>query len=106
VKTEDVEQSVYEELENLAEIPPSEEDLQRIRNQISAGQIRGLASNFGLALQLAHSTTLYGNWKYTFELSQKLKDVQPEMISLVIKKYFNPSNRTVATLVPIDSCVR
>ncbi len=105
-KAEDIEQAVYDELGILAQKPPSEQEIQKIRNQISAGQIRGLASNFGLALQLAHSASLFGDWRYTFELSQELKNVEPEMISQVIKKFFNPNNRTVATLVPTNSCVR
>jgi zinc protease len=105
-ETDQIEKAIYDELETLARIPPSKKELQRIRNQISAGQIRRLSGNFGLATQLAHSTSQFGNWKHSFDLSQKLKEVQPQMISEVIKKFLTRNNRTVALLTPIDSCVR
>ena len=103
-QVERVEEAIYDELSALELTPPSNQEIQRIRNQISAGQIRRLSSNFGLAIQLAHSTALFSNWKYGFNLSKELRNVEPEMISQVVKKFFNHNNRTVASLIPVDSC--
>jgi len=101
-----VEQAIYDEIAILANTPPSELEIQRIRNQISASQIRRLSNNFGLAIQLAHSATMFGNWEYGFNLSEKLKTVTPEMISQVVEKFFTIENRTVATLIPKEQKLR
>ncbi|MDE0474412.1 MAG: insulinase family protein, partial [Gammaproteobacteria bacterium] len=56
-------------------------------------------SNLGLALQLASSVTLYGDWRTTFERTARLYDVQPADVQRVVQTYFTRDNRTVATLV-------
>lgn len=104
--TEQVEKAIYDELGILETTPPSERELIRIRNQISAGQIRRLSNNFDLAIQLAHSTAMFGNWKYGFSLAQELKKVTPEMISQVVRKFLTAENRTVATLISNKPAIR
>jgi predicted Zn-dependent peptidase len=95
----EIEAVIYEELEKLAEEPPAEIELQRVRNQLEASEVRGLRSNFGLALQIAASGSLFGDWRKTFSFSDKIQDVRPEDVTRVIRAYFRKENRTVATLV-------
>ena len=101
--TQDIEAAVYAELDSLLHNPPSEVELQRIRNQLEAGGVRRLASNMGLALQLAESTSIFGDWRATFEISRRLVDVGPEDIGRVVRTFFNRENRTVATLARANS---
>jgi predicted Zn-dependent peptidase len=96
---EEVERLIYAELEALAETPPGDDELQRVRNQMQSGEVRRLESNLGLAFQLADSETLFGDWRETFRLGRRLQDVRPEDVTRVIRRYFTSSNRTVATLV-------
>ena len=95
----ELEEAIYEELEDLRQTPPEEAELQRVRNQLEASEIRRLESNFGLALQVAGSATLYGDWRATFEFSEKLREVSPADIQRVVSDYFRKETRTVATLV-------
>ena len=97
--TAELEQAVYVELDRLASEPPAEIELQRVRNQLEAGTVRRLESNFGLAVQLAGSESLFGDWRTTFHLEERLEAVTPADIQRVARKYFRASNRTVATLV-------
>jgi predicted Zn-dependent peptidase len=96
--TEELEEAIYEELEKLKASPPGEEELQRVRNQLEASEVRRLRSNFGLAAQVAASESLYGDWRKTFGFSDRLLLVSPEDIQRVVAEYFRQEVRTVATL--------
>jgi predicted Zn-dependent peptidase len=97
--TQELEGVIYEEMQRLAGTPPEDGELQRVRNQLEASEIRRLGSNFGLALQVAGSATLYGDWHTAFDFSRKLQEVSPADIQRVVRDYFRKENRTVATLV-------
>jgi predicted Zn-dependent peptidase len=97
--TEELEASVYDEIEKLRREPPTEIELQRVRNQLEASEVRNLRSNFGLALQIAASSALFGDWKTTFSFSDKIQAVTPKDIQRVVGQYFTKKNRTVAVLV-------
>lgn len=97
--TREVEGSIYREIDRLAREGPSQVELERVRNQIAAGNIRRLQSNLGLAFQLAGSASLFGDWRRTFQLSDRLREVTAEDIQRVIGRYLTRENRTVATLV-------
>ena len=101
--TDDVEAAVYAELDSLRRTPPSERELQRIRNQLEAGEIRQLTSNRGLALQLAGSASAFGDWRTTFGFTDRLAAVDPEDVRRVARRFFTRQHRTVATLVRPDS---
>ncbi|HSW30873.1 MAG TPA: pitrilysin family protein [Longimicrobiales bacterium] len=95
----EVEAAVYAEMERLAAEGPSVEELERVRNQIAAGNVRRLQSNLGLAFQLVESESLFGDWRETFRMSERLRSVTPDDVMRVVGRYFTSQNRTVATLV-------
>jgi len=97
--TAQIEAAVYEELERILREPPTEFEMQRVRNQIETSGIGRLESAFGLAFQLASSEALWGDWAQTFRDQTEISRVTPEDIQRVARTYFNRSNRTVATLV-------
>jgi predicted Zn-dependent peptidase len=94
----EVEAAIYEEIERLAAEGPDETELQRVRNQIEAGNVRRLQSNMGLAIQLAESEALHGDWRETFRTSARLRRVTAEDVRDVLARYLISANRTVATL--------
>ncbi len=96
---EEVEAAIYQELERLRKTPPEEVELQRVRNQLEASAVRRLRSNFGLAVQLAESASLFGDWGHTFRFFHAMEEVTPQDIQRVVRDYFRPDGRTVATLV-------
>ena len=101
--TEDVEAAVYAELDSLRRTLPSEREIQRIRNQLEASEVRRLTSNLGLALQLAASTSEFGDWRTTFGFTDRLAAVEPEDVRRVAQQFFTRERRTVATVVHPDS---
>lgn len=100
--TEELERAIYEEIDRLKRQPPGDDELQRVRNQLEASRIRRLESNLGLALQLATAESKFRDWRETFRFTERLRDVEPEDVRKVARRYFSAENRSVATLVPED----
>lgn len=98
-----VEAAIYQELDRLRAEPPRELELQRVRNQLEASAIRRLRSNFGLAVQLADSESLFGDWSRTFRFFQAMEAVTPGDIQRVVREYFRENQRTVAILARPES---
>lgn len=96
--TQEIETAVYEELDRIQKEPPTDYELQRVRNQIDASSIARLQSNFGLAFQLSNSEALWFDWRQTFRDQAAQARVTPADVQRVAKTYFDRSNRTVATL--------
>lgn len=94
----ELEKAIYEEIDRLKAQPPDELELQRVRNQLEASRVRRLTSNLGLALQLAQSASLYGDWKRTFAFTRAMEAVTPADLQGVVRRYFTEDRRTVAVL--------
>lgn len=97
--TQEIETAVYEELERLQREPPTDYELQRVRNQVQAGAIQRLQDNFGLAFQLSSSEALWYDWRQTFRFQSALARVSAADVQRVARTYFMKHNRTVATLI-------
>jgi predicted Zn-dependent peptidase len=97
--TQEIEAAVYDELERLQREPPTDYELQRVRNQVQAGAIQRLQDNFGLAFQLSNSEALWYDWRQTFRVQAALARVTAADVQRVARLYFAKTNRTVATLV-------
>jgi predicted Zn-dependent peptidase len=100
--TGEVEEAIYAEIERIKQEPPSERELQRLRNRIDAQMVRSLGSNYGIAFQLGFSELIRGSWRTYLEDMERVKAVTPEQVSAVAERYLTPTNRTVATLVKIE----
>lgn len=94
----EVESAMYEEIEKLKIAPPSDWELQKIKNQLEADFIRDLNSASGLANEIGHFEVL-SDWRYINTFLDKVAQVTKEDVMRVAKKYFTKSNRTVAILV-------
>jgi predicted Zn-dependent peptidase len=94
----DVEQAIYEEIGKLQKTPPTEEEMQRVRNANDANFIRALRSNMGVARILAYVQHIAGDWHYLYTEQEKERAVTAAQVQAVAKKYFSPQNRTVAEL--------
>ncbi len=73
--------------------------MEKILNQIDAGQVRSLRSNSGMASRLTYFQAINGDWRETFKQRDRVAKVSPDDIRRVAAQYFVKSNRTVATLV-------
>ena len=97
--TFDIEAAVYDELARIQREPPTDEELQRVRNQAEDGAIERLEGSFGLAFQLSNSEALWYDWRQTFRDQAALSRVSAADVQRVAATYFTKTNRTVATLV-------
>ena len=93
---EENEAAVEEVLEGLKKEKVDEETLQRVKTKIRAGLIRQLASNRGLAGQLAFYHVNYGDWRMLFNGIEIIEKVTADDVQRVARKYFDKKNRTVA----------
>ncbi|HUE76868.1 MAG TPA: pitrilysin family protein, partial [Longimicrobiales bacterium] len=101
--TAELEAAIYEEIERLRAEPPTDRELQRVRNQTEAGEVHRLSSNFGLAFQLVESAAVFGDWRETFRTGDRLSAVTPQDVRRVAAEYLVRSNRTVGVLVRPES---
>ncbi len=94
----DIERAIYEEISRIVADGVSEEEVQRIRNQVVAGRIRRLESDLGLAFQLAESEVLFGDWRETFSTAALFEAVTVEDVRRVAEEYLIADTRSVAVL--------
>jgi predicted Zn-dependent peptidase len=99
---EEVEAAILDQLEILKTEPVTDRELQRIKNQIDAQQIRQLGSNLGIAFTILMGQLYLGDYKAMFTMYERIKDVTQEDIMQFAETYFTPKNRTVAYRVEIQ----
>jgi len=91
----EVEDALWKEIENLKASPPTQRELERLKNQLDASLIRSLDSNPGLAFQLGLAELIRGDWKTILSDREKFLAVTPVDVQRVAKKYFTHENLTV-----------
>jgi len=91
-----LEDAWYEIVKDLQTNPVSDHELQKVKNRVLANSYRRLESNFFLMIQLALDEA-QGHWQYINEQPAKLAAVTADDIMRVSKKYFTPTNRSVAS---------
>ncbi len=94
----EVESAFYEEIEKLKKSPPTDWEVQKIKNQLEADFIRDLNSASGLANEIGQFEVL-SDWRYINTFMDKLTQVTAEDVMRVANKYLTKNNRTVAILV-------
>ena len=99
---EEVEEAIYVELEKLKTEPVEERELQRIKNQIDAIQVRQLGSNLGIAFTLLMGEIYMGDYKAMFRYIDMIKEVTAEDVMRVSEKYLTKQNRTVGWRVQVE----
>ncbi|MHC4842532.1 MAG: M16 family metallopeptidase, partial [Planctomycetota bacterium] len=95
---QECEQAIYEEIKKLKTEPVSEEELEKAKTRTKAGLIRQLASNNGLASQIAYYHVITGDWRNLFKELDKIEQVTAEDIQRIAEQYFTSKNRTVGIL--------
>jgi predicted Zn-dependent peptidase len=100
---EEVADAIQAEMDRLKTEPVTEEELQKVKNNAQAQSIYQLNSNMGLAQQLASDQTVLGDWRYSLRWSGVIQKVTAADVMRVAKTYLNVANRTVGTVLPIES---
>jgi predicted Zn-dependent peptidase len=95
---DEIAEGIHAEIERLKTEDVPADELQSVKTRVKAGLIRGLASNSGLALNLANYHTLYGDWRELFREVDKLDKVTAADVKRVATEAFTQPNRTVAKI--------
>ncbi len=98
--TDEVEKSLYAEIDRFKQELVTDEELQKAKNQIEAGFIMGQDSVFNQAMQLGEFETV-ASWKLLDRYVGNIRAVTREDVQRVAKQYFSEDNRTVGILVPV-----
>jgi predicted Zn-dependent peptidase len=91
-----LEQAWYEELEKLQQEDVPERELRKVKNRVAARNYRKLENNMSLLVQLAFNEAIL-DWQEINESPAKEEAVTAADIRRVANRYFNETNRSVAT---------
>jgi predicted Zn-dependent peptidase len=90
--------AIRAELERLKGEDVAAEELRMVKTRAKANLIRGLASNSGLAGQLATAQARYGDWRELFRQVDRIDKVTAADIRRVAEATFKEGNRTVGIM--------
>ncbi len=99
---QEMQKAIQEQIAKLKAQDVTDEELQMFKTRTKADLIRGLASNEGLAQQLAIYQTRYGDWRELFRYLDKVDKVTKADIRRVANKAFQDSNRTIGTIETVS----
>jgi zinc protease len=97
----EIEQAINQQLELIKTEKVSAVELDRIKAQVVAGKVFEKDSVFYQAMQMGTLETVGLGWQRMDEYSEKIKQVTPEQIQKVAKKYLVKDQLTVAILDPL-----
>ncbi len=98
----ELEKGLYAEIEALKSALPSENEVQKAKNQIEASFIFGQDSLYMQAMKIGLFEVL-GGWKLMDAYLEGIRKVTPEDVRRVARKYLVEDNRTVGILIPQKS---
>lgn len=92
---EEIRDALHAELDRVKNEDISDEELQLIKSRAKADLLRGLGDNEGLASQLGHYQSLFGDWRELFYQEKRIEAVTKADIRRVATATFVESNRTI-----------
>jgi len=100
VSPEEVEKAINEELEKVRNELISEEELQKLKNQIESQMVNRNTTIARRAMSLASYQLLYGDANLINTEIEKYMEVTKEDILRVAREYFRKNNRVVIYWLP------
>ncbi|HZD33537.1 MAG TPA: pitrilysin family protein, partial [Candidatus Angelobacter sp.] len=98
----EIQKAITEQINKLKTADVTDDELAMFKTRTKADLIRGLASNEGLAQQLAIYQTRYGDWRELFKYLDKVDKVTKADIRRVANKAFVDGNRTVGSIETVS----
>ena len=100
-KVEVVEEALHKEIKRLQADPPTEQELQRAKNQVEAGRVFEQDSNFRHAMLLGQAETVGAGWRKVDQFLERIRSVTPKDVQRVARQYLIEDTRTVGILIPL-----
>ena len=98
----EMQKGIQEQIAKLKSEDVTDDELAMFKTRTKADLIRGLASNSGLAQQLAIYQTRYGDWRELFRYLDKVDKVTKADIRRVANKVFVEGNRTIGSIETVS----
>ena len=99
-KTEDVEATIYAEIERLKKEPIADWELQKAKNTTRRNIVNSLQSSLSRAITIGQYTVYYNDPGLINTRLDKVAAVTKEDVQRVANKYFADTNRTVVVTMP------
>ncbi len=96
-----VEKALLQEVDRFKEELVSEQEMERVRNQIVAAKVYEKDSVFYQAMLIGQLETVGLDWRLSDDYVERLKEVTAEQIRQVARKYLVEDNLSVAVLEPL-----
>jgi zinc protease len=96
----ELEQALRGEIERLRAEPISQREMERVRNQLLAAKVYERDSVFYQAMQIGMLETIGLDWRLAENYVERMRQVTPEQVQAVARKYLVADNLTLAELVP------
>ncbi len=98
-----VEKLVEDELKKLADNPPSEHELDKVKRRIRSAFVFGLQTNLSRATRLGEYESYYGDARLLSTELNHYRAVTPEAIQAAVKKYLGPERRQLVEVLPAEA---
>jgi zinc protease len=95
-----VEREVIAALARVIEQAPAEQELERVRRQVEAGEVFAQESAEGRASSLGRNLMITGDVNFTERYVEGIRAVTPEQVQDVARRYLRPERMNVAVLGP------
>jgi zinc protease len=99
-KPADVERAILDEIKKLQDVPVTQAELNKAKNQLITSMLRERESSDGKALALAEAAVMLGDPNLANTDLARLQAVTSADVQRVMKKYFTSSNRLVLYYLP------
>jgi len=100
--SQECEEAVMSVLERLKRDGVTEEELEKVKNRVTAQFLRSMTSNGGLARTLTYFEVVAGDYNYIADHMSIIDSITADDVRETAKRYFTDSNKTVAELVTGD----
>jgi zinc protease len=100
-KVEQVEEALDREIRRLQNEPPTDQELQRAKNQVEAMHVFEQDSNFRHAMLLGQAESIGAGWRKVEQFLARIAAVTAKDVQRVARQYLIEDARTVGTLIPV-----
>ncbi len=97
---ENIESTIYEEIERIKTEPPDQYEVQKAKNQLESDFIMGLRSNADRADAVGMFEINTNDYRNIFNYPDKIQAIAPEDVMMVSAKYLSQRRRTVVNIIP------